>query len=113
MGGCTFSAIWNSRFLMCSSIGISAPAAKAWVSISERSGVIFILHPHYSNIPKRLVKTPKTYFMDTGHAAYLCRWPNAAILEKPADLFYYRDIDRKEIDLLIVEGDTMYPIEIK
>lgn len=138
MGGCTFSAIWNSRFLMCSSIGISAPTAKAWVSISERSGVIFILHPHYSNIPKRLVKTPKTYFMDTGHAAYLCRWPNAAILEngamdgafletyvvteivkscfnagKPADLFYYRDIDRKEIDLLIVEGDTMYPIEIK
>ncbi len=100
--------------------------------------MIFILHPHYSNITKRLVKTPKTYFMDTGHAAYLCRWPNAATLEngamdgafletyvmteivkscfnagKPADLFYYRNIDRKEIDLLIVEGDTMYPIEIK
>ena len=119
-------------------IGISAPTAKAWVSILERSGVIFILHPYYSNITKRLVKTPKVYFMDTGLAAYLCRWPNAATLEngamdgaffetyvvteivkscfnagKPADLFYYRDIDRKEIDLLIIEGDTMYPIEIK
>lgn len=76
--------------------------------------------------------------MDTGLAAYPCRWPTAETLEngamdgaffetyvvteivksyynagKPADLFYYRDIDRKEIDLLIVEGDKMYPIEIK
>ena len=123
---------------IANAIGISAPTAKAWVSILERSGVIFILHPYYSNITKRLVKTPKVYFMDTGLAAYLCRWPNAATVEngamdgafletyvvteivkscfnagKPADLFYYRDIDRKEIDLLIVEGDTMYPIEIK
>ena len=119
-------------------IGISAPTAKAWVTILERSGVIFILHPYYSNITKRLVKTPKVYFMDTGLAAYLCRWPSAETLEngamdgaffetyvvseivksyynagKPVDLFYYRDIDKKEIDLLIVEGDKMYPIEIK
>ena len=119
-------------------IGISAPTAKAWVTILERSGVIFILHPYYSNITKRLVNTPKVYFMDTGLAAYLCRWPSAETLEngamdgaffetyvvseivksyynagKPVDLFYYRDIDKKEIDLLIVEGDKMYPIEIK
>lgn len=123
---------------IANAIGISAPTAKAWVSILEHSGVIFILHPYYSNITKQLVKTLKVYFMVTGLAAYLCRWPNAATLEngamdgafletyvvteivkscfnagKPADLFYYRDIDRKEIDLLIVEGDTMYPIEIK
>lgn len=120
------------------SIGVSAPTAKAWVSILERSGVIYILRPYYSNITKRLVKTPKVYFMDTGLAAYLCRWPNAETLEngamdgaffetyviteivkscynagKPADLYYYRDIDKKEIDLLIVEGDKLYPIEIK
>lgn len=119
-------------------IGVSAPTAKSWVSILERSGVIFLLRPYYSNITKRLVKTPKVYFMDTGLAAYLCRWPSAATLEngamdgaffetyvvseivksyynagKPADLFYYRDIDKREIDLLIVEGDKMYPIEIK
>lgn len=123
---------------IASAIGVSAPTAKSWVSILERSGVIFILRPYYSNITKRLVKTPKVYFMDTGLAAYLCRWPSAATLEngamdgaffetyvvteivksyynagKPVDLFYYRDIDRKEIDLLIVEGDKMYPIEIK
>lgn len=123
---------------IANAIGISAPTAKAWVTILERSGVIFILRPYYSNITKRLVKTPKVYFMDTGLAAYLCRWPNAATLEsgamdgaffetyvvseivksyynagRPVDLFYYRDIDKKEIDLLVVEGDKMYPIEIK
>jgi len=123
---------------IASTIGVSAPTAKSWVSILERSGVIFILRPYYSNITKRLVKTPKVYFMDTGLAAYLCRWPTAETLEngamdgaffetyvvteivksyynagKPVDLFYYRDIDKKEIDLLIVEGDKMYPIEIK
>ena len=119
-------------------IGVSAPTAKSWVSILERSGIIFILRPYYSNITKRLVKTPKVYFIDTGLAAYLCRWPTAETLEngamdgaffetyvvteivksyynagKPIDLFYYRDIDKKEIDLLIVEGDKIYPIEIK
>ncbi len=119
-------------------IGISAPTAKAWTAILERSGVIYILHPYSTNITKRLVKTPKMYFMDTGLAAYLCRWPNAATLEagamdgaffetyvvteiiksyynagKHPDLYYYRDIDGKEVDLLIVEGNNVYPIEIK
>lgn len=123
---------------IANNIGVSAPTAKAWVSILERSGVIFILKPYFSNITKRLVKTSKVYFMDTGLAAYLCRWPSAATLEsgamdgafletyvvseivksyynagKPVDLYYYRDIDRKEIDLLMVEGGKIYPIEIK
>lgn len=121
-----------------STIGISAPTAKAWVSILERSGIIYLLRPYSNNITKRLVKTPKMYFMDTGLAAYLCRWPNAETLENGAmngaffetyvvteilksyynagkrpDLYYYRDIDGKEIDLLKVEGDDVYPIEIK
>ncbi len=123
---------------IANAIGISAPTAKEWVTILERSGIIFILRPYYNNITNRLVKTPKMYFMDTGLAAYLCRWPNAEILEngamdgaffetyvvseivksyynagKRADLYYYRDIDGKEIDLLFVEGDKIYPIEIK
>lgn len=123
---------------IANAIGVSAPTAKSWVAILERSGVLFILRPYASNITKRLIKTPKVYFMDTGLAAYLCRWPSAATLEhgamdgaffetyvvteivksyynagKHVDLFYYRDIDKKEIDLLIVEGDKMYPIEIK
>ena len=61
-------------------IGISAPTAKAWVTILERSGIIFILRPYYNKITDRLVKTPKAYFMDTGLAAYLCRWPSYEVL---------------------------------
>ncbi len=123
---------------IANAIGISAPTAKEWVSILERSGIIFILRPYYDNITNRLVKTPKMYFLDTGLAAYLCRWPNVETLESGAmdgaffetyvvseivksyynagkrpDLYYYRDIDGKEIDLLFMEGDTVYPVEIK
>ncbi len=119
-------------------IGVSVPTVKAWVSILERSGIIFILHPFYKNITKRLVKRPKMYFMDTGLASYLCRWSSGETLlngamsgaffetfvvseiiksyyntGKPLDLYYYRDIDKKEIDLLIVKGNSIYPIEIK
>ncbi len=120
------------------SVGISSPTAKEWVSILESSGIIYILRPYYNNIVKRIVKTPKVYFMDTGLAAWLCRWPNAETLQNGAmngaffetyvvseiiksyynggiqpDVYYYRDIDQKEIDLLIVRGDRMYPIEVK
>ena len=123
---------------IANAIGVSAPTAKEWVSILERSGIIFILRPYYNNITNRLVKTPKMYFLDTGLAAYLCRWPNAETLENGAmdgaffetyvvseivksyynagkrpDLYYYRDVDGKEIDLLFVEGDKIYPMEIK
>ncbi|HBN85889.1 MAG TPA: ATPase [Clostridiales bacterium] len=123
---------------IANAIGISAPTAKAWVSILESSGIITILRPYHNNISKRLVKTPKMYFMDTGLAAYLCRWTSAETLERGAsdgaffetyvvteiiksyynagklsDLYYYRDIDKKEIDLLIVEENKLYPIEVK
>ena len=120
-------------------IGVSAPTIKSWISILERSGVIFILYPYHNNITDRLVKIPKVYFMDTGLAAYLCRWPNALTLENgnmdgaffetfviseivksyynhgksTNNLYYYRDFEKKEIDLLVVEGDSIYPIEIK
>lgn len=119
-------------------IGITAPTAKAWTAILERSGVIYILHPYSKNLTKRIIKTPKMYFMDTGLAAYLCRWPTSATIENGAmdraffetyviteiiksyynagrhqDLYYYRDVDGKEIDLLTVEGNDIYPVEIK
>lgn len=120
-------------------IGISAPTAKAWVGILERSGIIFLLHPYHSNITNRLVKIPKVYFMDTGLAAYLCRWPNAETLQNgnmdgefletfvvseivksyynagksTHDLYYYRDIDHKEIDLVILGPNSIYPLEVK
>lgn len=120
-------------------VGVSAPTVKSWISILERSGVIFILHPYYAKVTDRLIKTPKLYFMDTGLASYLCRWPNAETLQNGNmdgafletyviseivksyynagksinNLYYYRDIDQKEIDLLIVQADSIYPIEIK
>lgn len=119
-------------------IGVSSVTAKEWISILERSGVIYILRPYFNNITKRLVKTPKIYFMDTGLASYLCRWPNAEVLENSnmdgaffetyvvteiiksyfnaglePNLYYYRDVDGKEIDLLMVDADTIYPIEVK
>lgn len=120
-------------------IGVSSPTIKNWVSILEASGIIFLLKPYSSSVSKRLVKTPKLYFMDTGLAVHLTRWPNAevlmngnmagAILEtyvvteivksylnsgKSLDnLFYYRDFDQKEIDLLYVDSNSITPIEIK
>ncbi|MBP5357076.1 MAG: ATP-binding protein [Clostridia bacterium] len=119
-------------------VGVSAPTIKEWVSILERSGIIYIISPYASNMTKRLVKTPKCYFLDTGLAAYLTSWPTAETLMngnsagaffetyvvgeilkgftnmgKKANLYYYRDIDQKEIDLLMVESDSIYPIEIK
>lgn len=123
---------------LAKAIGVSAPTIKNWVSILERSGIITLLRPYAATLTNRLIKTPKIYFSDTGLCAYLCRWPTAETLEsgamdgafletyvvseiiksyynagKALNLYYYRDIDKKEIDLLIDEGDKLYPIEIK
>lgn len=121
-----------------SEVGISAPTAKEWVSLLESSGIIYILRPYFNNITKRLIKTPKMYFMDTGLAAWLTRWPDALTLangamsgaffetyvvteivksflnagHQPA-LYYYRDMDQKEIDLVIVREGKIWPVEIK
>ena len=119
-------------------IGVSSPTVKEWISILEASGVIALLRPWSSSLTKRLVKSPKVYFMDTGLAAWLCRWPDAATLESGAmdgaffetwavteivksfinaglrsDLYYYRDSDRREIDLVIARAGKLWPIEIK
>lgn len=119
-------------------VGVSVPTVKEWITILERSGIIYILRPYCSNISKRLVKTPKVYFIDTGLASYLTSWPNAetlmngnssgAFLEtfvvgeilkgycncgiEPA-LYYYRDVDKKEIDLIMAGAGWICPIEIK
>lgn len=123
---------------IASAIGISAPTAKSWVSLLEKSGIIFILRPYHSNLTSRLVKTPKFYFMDTGLAAYLCRWPTVETLMtgsmdgaffetwvvseivksyfnagKEPDIYFYRDTEKREIDLLLEENGRFYPIEIK
>ena len=122
------------------SVGIDVRTCKKWISILETSGIVYLLQPYMANISNRIIKAPKIYFMDTGLCSYLCKWPNAEMLENcamsgaffetyvvseliknfyahgkaPKDfLFYYRDIDQKEIDLLFVDGQRIYPIEIK
>ena len=119
--------------------GVSGPTADRWISILKASGIIYLLEPYHNNIIKRAVKTPKVYFLDTGLAAYLTRWPtdetlrmgaqagaffesfviaeiiksyyNAGILDPP--LYFYRDKEGNEIDLLIFENGYLHPIEIK
>ncbi len=119
-------------------IGVSSPTIKAWTSILISSGIIILLEPFSNNATKRLVKTPKLYFLDTGLCAYLAKWPSPEVLQNSAmdgayletyvvseiiksfynsgkslNIYYYRDFDQKEIDLVMVEGDKIYPVEIK
>ena len=120
--------------------GIDVRTCKKWLSVLETSGIIYLLQPYMANVSKRIIKAPKLYFMDTGLCAYLCKWPTAEMLEncamngaffetyvvseliknlsafnkEPGEmLYYYRDIDRKEVDLLFIEQNEIYPIEIK
>ncbi len=117
---------------------IDNKTAKAWLSVLETSGLVYLLQPWHSNLTKRLVKAPKLYFLDAGLAVYLTRWPDASSLEAgamsgailetwvvseivksywhnglEAPLFFYRDADQQEVGLLIESADTLYPVEIK
>ena len=118
--------------------GISAPTAKKWLSIMVSSGVAALVQPYHNNALKRAVKMPLLHMLDTGLCAYLLKWSSAETLEtgamsgaffeswvfaeiyksflnagKEPPLYYYRDKDRREIDLIIYENGTLYPIEIK
>lgn len=117
---------------------INQVTAKDWLRILETLGIIFYLHPYSNNVLKRTIKTPKLYFYDTGLVCYLTKWSspetamngamNGALLEnyvvseiqksyqnvgKEPYLYYYRDKDAKEIDLLMEGDGQLYPIEIK
>jgi len=119
-------------------VGITYNTAVSWLSVLKTSGLVYLLQPWSKNIGKRLIKTPKIYFTDTGLAAYLTGWRTPETLEKGAmsgaffetfviceilksyihngrepRFFYYRDSNKVEIDLLISENDLLYPIEIK
>ena len=120
--------------------GIDEKTAKLWTSILVQSDIIYLLQPYMSNELKRVTKTPKIVFMDTGLCAYLCKWDNAINLMNSSvsghyletfiiseliknkrnsteqldyDIYFYRDRDGKEIDLLIYFNNTLYPFEIK
>jgi predicted AAA+ superfamily ATPase len=119
-------------------VGISSPTAKRWLSILVSSGVIALVQPYHNNVLKRVIKSPLIHFLDLGLCSFLLKWGNAETLEVGAasgaffesyvfseiyksylnsglepSIYYYRDRDQKEIDLLIYENATLYPIEIK
>ena len=125
---------------IANAVGIDARTVKAWISILEASGIILILQPYATNMAKRIIKRPKLYFLDTGLCAFLCGWSDSNILEASPmagaffenyvvseivksirnagkrieyTLYYYRDRDQKEVDLIYVKDQTLYPIEIK
>lgn len=120
-------------------VGVSPPTAERWLSILVTSNIIYLLKPYSNNITKRTVKTPKLYFLDTGLAAYLTKWNTADVLKNGAmagaffenfviaeiiksyynkgilelPLYFYRDKNMNEIDLLIEGNGTLYPLEMK
>ena len=123
-----------------STVGIDTRTVKNWISILIATGIIIELQPYEKNTAKRIIKSPKLYFLDTGLCAYLCGWSDSKILEaSPMNgaffetyvvseivkslrnsgkrieycLYYYRDRDQKEVDLIYVKNQTLYPIEIK
>lgn len=117
---------------------INQVQAKNWLNILETLGIIFYLHPYSNNMLKRLVKKPKLYFYDTGLVCYLTRWSSAETLENGAMngailenyvvaeimktylnsgkwpfIYYYRDKDAREIDIVLEHDGVLNPIEIK
>ena len=117
---------------------VNQSQAKDWLAILETLGIIFYLHPYSNNLLKRLVKTPKLYFYDTGLVCYLTKWSNAETLECGAMngailenyvvseirktylnsglepfMYYYRDKDTREIDIILEHDGVLNPIEIK
>lgn len=117
---------------------INQTQAKNWLGILETLGIIFYLNPYSDNLLKRLVKTPKLYFYDTGLVCYLTKWSSAETLESGAMngailenyvvaeimktylncgqepyLYYYRDKDAREIDIILEHDGILNPIEIK
>ena len=117
---------------------IDQVTAKSWLNIMERLGLIFYLHPYSNNVLKRTIKTPKLYFYDTGLVCYLTKWSSpetamngamsGALFENyviseivksyqccgvDMYVYYYRDRDAKEIDVLIEKDGKLHPVEIK
>lgn len=123
--------------VMAKETGISIPTAKQWLGILEKMGLVYLLPPAAFSGVKYVVKTPKLYFTDTGLAAYLLRWNTADALElgamsaeffetwvigevyksfansgQKARLYYYRNFNGKEVELLILHNGVLYPCVI-
>ena len=123
---------------LANAVDISEPTAKTWLSVLVSSNIVYLLEPYYRNITKRMTKMPKIYFLDTGLCSYLTGWSSPEVIEKGAMngaffetfvvseilksyrhngerplIYWYRDTQQKEIDLLIERDGKLHPIEIK
>ena len=119
-------------------VGVDGKTVKRWLSILQASNIIYLLQPFSLNINKRIIKTPKVYFTDTGLVCYLCRWLTPETLANGAmagslyetfivseilksyynagrepDLYFFRNTDGQEVDLLFYRDGKLYPVEIK
>jgi predicted AAA+ superfamily ATPase len=119
-------------------IGINESTVKSWLSILQTSGIIYLLQPYFNNMTNRIIKTPKVYFLDTGLACHLTKWNTPETLENGAysgailetyavseilksywhnglspAIYFYRDKDMREIDVILEENGKLYPLEIK
>jgi len=117
---------------------ISQPTAKEWLRMLEGLGVVYMMKPYANNQLKRLTKTPKLFFLDTGLCAYLSSWPtpetlmngaasghyfenyvvselikNGSFSRTKTNMTYYRDSNTKEIDVFVESGSMVHPLEIK
>lgn len=117
---------------------VSVPTAKEWIKILQTMGIVYLLEPYSNNELKRMIKTPKLYFCDTGLCAYLSMWTSRETLmngaasghyfenyvvseflrmyaysKKKTNMTFYRDTNQKEIDIVLEENGVLHPIEIK
>lgn len=123
---------------VASDVGVAPNTAKNWLSILRSSGIVYLLEAYHSNVTKRLIKSPKVFMTDTGLASYLTEWSSPQTLEAGAmsgailetwgvieilksywhqgmraPIYYYRDKDKREIDLLVIKDGGICPVEFK
>ncbi|MCU0223980.1 MAG: ATP-binding protein [Acidobacteria bacterium] len=123
---------------MARDVGVAPSTAHEWLHLLEATGQVYLLRPYFENIGKRQIKSPKLYFLDTGIAAHLAGWSAAepasrgamagALFEnlvvteilksyrhrgREAPIWYFRDKERHEVDLLVAEDGLLFPVEAK
>ena len=124
---------------IANTVDVDHKTVKAWLSVLQASNIVRVIEPFWPNIDKRLTKTPKIFFMDTGLVCHLTRWTTPDQLRNGAaaghifetfivseilksfmnsgkslhDVWFYRDAKKREIDLVIQDGHILHPVEIK
>lgn len=124
---------------IANTVDVDVKTVQGWISVLQASGIIYVMQPFWANTTKRLAKTPKIYFMDTGLACHLTGWNTSDQLRLGAmsghmfetfavsevlksymnagrdlrEVSFYRDSQKREIDLVIQDGRTLHPVEIK